>query len=408
MKLSRRLKILVIVQVVGLLYCGSLYFGWKLDPSDMQTRIRNAWAGSSHRLVVFGDDWSDTGEYRVSPPPKEYSKARDPGQGELWTEVLCKELGCDSIHNFARSLPSNLEIAIIGSLVDSDIYDNATAEGRIETLALFDFKTQVQQFLAFDKQSSRMSGRRTRQEASTFTVFFGIWDIWEYAVFSKDTAIHAINLSIDELFRNLDLLAERMGGPITVVIPRVPDVTFLPRFQSRKYQNAASFGHDQHQYVYLSTYWNTILSETALLWRNGDVFIPGLNNIIVDQIRAKQLHSSRVSDANGLGKLTPLFDDVEKPCKPLEAQSKDGEETHAGSAERCLEPDRHLFWDDMRISGPAHKLIGDEAARLLRGNISVNGYARDHANDLDLAATLFQNGGSKNLTQFELRAPPGY
>lgn len=68
-----------------------LYLVW--DQHDhLGHNIHEAWEGTAHRVVVFGDDWSDTGKYRVSPPPKADVPARDPDRGDMWTETLCREV----------------------------------------------------------------------------------------------------------------------------------------------------------------------------------------------------------------------------------------------------------------------------------------------------------------------------
>jgi hypothetical protein len=57
----------------------------------------------------------------------------------------------------------------------------------------------------------------------------------------------------------------------------------------------------------------------------------------------------------------------------------------------------------MRLSGPAHELIGNEAARLVRSNITVNHEARERA---------IQQGSTKaertQHSNFDLKFPPGY
>jgi hypothetical protein len=80
----------------------------------MQERMHKVWTPSkeklslgTHRLVVFGDDWSDNGEYRVSPPPKSTTRNRDPDRGTIWTEALCKE-----VNNRRR-------LAMIGTISDT-------------------------------------------------------------------------------------------------------------------------------------------------------------------------------------------------------------------------------------------------------------------------------------------------
>jgi hypothetical protein len=70
----------------------TVYFICLQSSLHLRTRIEEAITRSSHRLVVFGDDWSDTGAYRVAPPPKYIVRGRDPDRGALWTETLCEEV----------------------------------------------------------------------------------------------------------------------------------------------------------------------------------------------------------------------------------------------------------------------------------------------------------------------------
>jgi hypothetical protein len=68
-----------------------LYLVW-LQHDHLGHSIHEAWDGQAHRIVIFGDDWSDTGKYRVSPPSKAQAVTRDPDRGDVWTETLCKEV----------------------------------------------------------------------------------------------------------------------------------------------------------------------------------------------------------------------------------------------------------------------------------------------------------------------------
>jgi len=128
--------------------------------------VKNAWHGSGYRIVVFGDDWSDNGNYRVSPPDRSSVVARDSDRGEVWTETLCKEvskrpraregsgantlqLNCPAVENFASSLPVTANNTTVGALIDSDVY--AQARDRPGEDNVIDFKTQVQQYLAYEK-----------------------------------------------------------------------------------------------------------------------------------------------------------------------------------------------------------------------------------------------------------------
>jgi hypothetical protein len=250
-------------------------------------------------------------------------------------------MGCDFIDNFARSIPSNVEMSTVGSVVDSDVYANGTAEKHAQTLILFDFKAQVQQFMGYEKQRRLMPARFRRTGRTIFTVFFGIWDLLEYSTLEKAKAVHAIDRSIEELFHNLDLLREHVGNPIEVVIPKVVDVTFMPLFQARKNESTSGFAQTQHQSVFLWTYWNTALSQAAVHWSGGDIYMPDFNGIVMDQVRSNQLFSKHISDASGSGKQMPLFDDVERPC--LTTMAGDAE-LQAAEVEKCFEPARHLFW----------------------------------------------------------------
>lgn len=76
-----------------------LYFGWLRPLEITQDSIQRVWKGTAHRVVVFGDDWSDTGDYRVAPPPKQTTRDRDPSQGALWVEALCEEVHVPFYHD---------------------------------------------------------------------------------------------------------------------------------------------------------------------------------------------------------------------------------------------------------------------------------------------------------------------
>ena len=252
------------------------------------------------------------------------------------------QLVCDWIDNFARSVPSNVDIATVGSVVDSAIYAKATAGKRNETLALFDFGAQVEQFLNFEKQKHLMPSRVLKKDEWTvFTIFFGIWDLLEYSALERADAVHAIDRSVQHLFQKLDYLAENVEGTPRIVIPQLVDVTYLPRFQSKKNESADAFAMDQHQKIFLWTYWNSALSHAAGNWVHGDIYLPDLNGIVMNQVRAKQLYAAHVTDASGFGKQMPLFDEIEQPC--LSSKTWDSE-LRTSDVEKCFEPARHLFW----------------------------------------------------------------
>jgi hypothetical protein len=235
-----------------------------------------------------------------------------------------------------------VEIATIGSVVDSDVYAKATAGKRNETLALFDFGAQVQQFLDFEKQKRLMPSRVLKHDEWTiFTVFFGIWDLLEYSALDRADAVHAIDRSVEQMFHNLDFLAENIEGPPRIVLPQLVDLTYLPRFQMKKNESADTFAMEHHQKVFLWTYWNSAVSHAAATWSHGDIYVPDLNGIVMNLVRAKQLYAANVTDASGYGKQMPLFDEIERPC--LSSKTENGD-LQTADVEKCFDPTRHLFW----------------------------------------------------------------
>jgi hypothetical protein len=303
-----------------------------------------------------------------------------------------------------------MEFATVGSLVDSDVF---TTNERDKTLTLFDFKTQVQQFINYDQRKPIFPIFVLRREWTIFTVFFGIWDLLEYTSMEKADALHAIDRSIESLLHTLDTLAGHVGIPIKVVIPKVVDVTFLPRFQLRRNYSSGDFAHDQHQSVFLWTYWNTVLSQKAAEWGRGHLYMPDLNGIVMNEIKANQFYTRHISDAAGTGKQTPLFDEVETPCLSVMPNA---------AVEKCFDPARYLFWlvksmykrilsaqpdnrDDVRLSGSVNVLIGREAARLVRENTTVNIDARERAMQ---GTVMCQKTDAKRTSGFILKLPPEF
>ncbi|CAI6265913.1 unnamed protein product [Periconia digitata] len=350
-----------------------LYFNWVRPSAYIQDNIQRVWNRHAHRVVVFGDDWSDTGAYRVSPPPKGTTRDRDPHQGKLWTQTLCNELKCDYIDNYARSLPAKADMNTIGSLINAGILANTTGNANHEKSVLFDFETQVQQFLKYEKKGLPAALRQSNHR-TVFTVTFGIWDLLAYSSLEQDVGTKAIDRSIAELMRNLDILADHVQGSLQVVVPAVLDVTFLPRFSSRRNESTTMYAVDHHKTVYMWHYWNGVLSKAAEAWDKGDLYMPDFHNIVIDQVRDHQLYYNQLTDGDGFGTQAPLFHYVEQPCL-----SRNVTDLQAPAVEKCSEPTRHLFWDDMHLSGPAHRLIGIEAARLVHGNATFNSVAREQA-----------------------------
>lgn len=232
-----------------------------------------------------------------------------------------------------------------GALVDAGVHAEAHgAKSNDSTATSFDFKTQVEQFITYNKARRIIPQRfRTVDEWTYFTVFFGLWDLLEYSAVEKRIGMTAIEKSIEALFRELDVLAEHTIFPPKVIIPKMIDVTFLPAFQSRKKaMREAAFAEIQHQLVFLHSYWNTVLFQAASRWKNGTIYMPEPNDLIMQEVRAKQLYMRQISDAAGVGKQAPLFEYIEQPC--LASQRGSAIALRVADTQKCSAPAEHLFW----------------------------------------------------------------
>ncbi|KAE8845843.1 hypothetical protein PTNB85_01824 [Pyrenophora teres f. teres] len=338
-----------------------LYFTW-LRSNDIGTTV-HTWRGSVHRIV----------------------------------------LGCDTIDNFAHSVPDAVGGVQTGALVDAGVHAEAKgAKSNNSAVLPFDFKTQVEYFITYNKGRRIIPQRFRKMDQWTyFTVFFGLWDLLEYSGVEKRIGMAAIEKSIDALFRELDILAQHTIFPPKVIIPKMIDVTFLPVFQSRKKAlREAAFAEAQHQLVFLHSYWNTVLVQAASRWKNGTIYMPEPNELIMQEVRVQQLYMRQISDAAGVGKQAPLFEYVEQPC--LASQRSNAIALQVADIHKCSAPAKHLFWDDIQLSGPAHELIGKQAALLVRGNLSVDVQQGLRASDKGKKADIEEE------RRFKLEFPPGY
>lgn len=238
--------------------------------------------------------------------------------------------------NFARSIPTSSDNGTVGAVVDGGDHSRAMTGKSIDA-TLFDLRGQVQQFLDYDKARSQVSSQ------TVFTVFFGVWDLLEYSTLELECAMRAVDNTIAELFRQLDLLAKHELTPVDIILPRMIDVTYLPRFQSTANRTSEHFAEHQQKGVFLSAYWNSVLFRSASQWRNGEIYMPDPNAVIAEQVRARQLYPYGTTDASDAGKHMPLFEHVEQPCLILSSDSSTSD-LQAAVVEKCSDTAAHLFW----------------------------------------------------------------
>jgi hypothetical protein len=84
-----RLTKLHVIAALGI--ASILYFFWIYPTLHVKSQLVKSWTGSSRRIVVFGDSFSDTGVYLIDPPKEGDKPIRDPEAGQRWTESLCEE-----------------------------------------------------------------------------------------------------------------------------------------------------------------------------------------------------------------------------------------------------------------------------------------------------------------------------
>lgn len=103
-----RSKGLTAIIAIGL--CSIGYLTWFLPAVAVRTRLgrlfpsivvtteaHSHWNSNPRRLIVFGDSWSDDGQYPVDPLPRDQVPSREEAQGKVWTEWLCSAVSAYEI-----------------------------------------------------------------------------------------------------------------------------------------------------------------------------------------------------------------------------------------------------------------------------------------------------------------------
>jgi len=243
----------------------------------------------------------------------------------------------------------NLNINTVGSVIDLDVH-SAAMKGQCDNLSLIDFKTQVKQFFKYEEKKYRTPERlQSDDDWTLFAVFFGLWDLLECSKLETEFAMRLIDGSIAELFAQLDLLVAQSSTAVQIVMPQMIDVTFFPRFKPGKDGPDLRLAQTQHRTLFLQTYWNAVLFQRAVQWQKGGVFMPELNDLVVEHVRMKQLYSEGILDEFGSKERMLLVEEVELPCvtMPLVGNATN---LHAAAVEKCSDPAAHLFWSVTQLN----------------------------------------------------------
>jgi len=207
---------------------------------------------------------------------------------------------------------------------------------------LADLKTQVQQWLRFEKQqygTSRVS--ETERNGTIFTIWLSLWDLWYYSEKEALDAEYAVKKTMDILFEQLDVIAENWPSEMKIIMPEAIDTTFLPgwrRLRTGPYGSDQQ-GEIQRKAVILVEQWNRALDMRASRWQGRSMYIYNTNEWLLDQMREQQLFDSHLSDANGMGATQTPWSNVRSGC--MEPSKAKGD---LAGATRCSDPEKHLFW----------------------------------------------------------------
>ncbi|KAI9820701.1 MAG: hypothetical protein M1827_005070 [Pycnora praestabilis] len=298
-------------------------------------------------------------------------------QGKVWTDWLCKGLGCDRHDNFARSLPYTFENGYDGAIVDNELLNRTSVVSDSPTPErLPDLKMQVDQWIQYEEHRIFVSHeeRDFERNNTVFTVSFGVWDIWHYSLWERDASKAAVMTSMAILFEQLNILARYRPG-VKVILPTAVDPTFLPGWHRiRKDEKGRDISVEVlHNAIFLVDLWNQELKTRFSHWDRGTVHVFDTGTWFIKQIRDRQLLSMNLDfptrAASSVKKVITMngpWDEVSVPCvhhgeknHPIEAEVN-------GDVPTCETPERYLFWDDVSLGPTAHKLIGTKLSELIK------------------------------------------
>lgn len=267
---------------------------------------------------------------------------------ELYDETLTDcQIACSRHDNFARSLPPSLGSRYTNAVIDSSLLDDISNSENEGVQPLADLKTQVAQWIRFEKELSSIGDARDLERNGTiFTLWFSLWDLWYFSKGTDDEASEAVNRAMDALFEQLNVIAKHRSARVKVIMPEAIDPTFLPGWHAMR---TGPFGSDQkaddqRNAVRLVKQWNEALNERASTWERGDLYISRTNEWLLDQVREQQLMLGSMSDSNGLGTNGSPWINVHSGCVRTIKHPSPQLKTTPSRIDRCADPNKYLFW----------------------------------------------------------------
>ena len=216
--------------------------------------------------------------------------------------------------------------------------------GVIDSLAAL--QRQVQAWISFEKsQYGTPRTKEVERRGTIFAVWFSLWDLWHTSGNQSSESEEIVTKSLDDLFRQLDIIAEEWPLQPQIVLVDAVDVTFLPSWRRRRagFEATALIGEDQRYAVLLVEQWNRALNKRQQRWDKGTIYIYHASKWLLDQIRGGQLMKANLSDATGMGVKPSPWINVNSACLGQSAKSSIVAEDN-GHTRHCGDPDSFLFW----------------------------------------------------------------
>lgn len=192
-------------------------------------------------------------------------------------------------------------------------------------------------------QTVRADGKRPK----AITIFFGLWDIWQYSSLEPAMADDYVAQSVTTLFDQLSVLVRPSNSsddnPL-LIIPKVFDPTWLPSwFVERSGLNGSDrTGKQGRQAVRLTKTWNDLLEKRSSAWNSSRLVIPDFNDRIIKLMRDHRHFTVEqwATDTNATLPIPGPFDELIVPCTQYNRSSP------TSQTRTCQDPSRHLFWYD--------------------------------------------------------------
>ncbi|CAD0083979.1 unnamed protein product [Aureobasidium vineae] len=293
MKLFARLNVVVLLAISAL-----LFVAWNLRSYHPITRAKKVWSRQTTELVVFGDSWSTN---RLELPT---GRTPSLANKKLWVDTLCSE-------------------------------------------NIGDFGHQVDEYLAQDDARWQDDGEQRGLESTTiFTVFFGIWELWDFVGLPEEAVLPAVVDCIASMFAQLDRLVQAKSVSShrpTIIIPTVPDPSFFPRWinQRSSANGTDKYGQLQRHAVILTDLWNNLLHKKVAMWDKAHVVMPDFYAWMLEQMREPEIDETGLAVVSKI-RAAAKFTEVTQPCVSYTAPSSgDGIETRPFTI--CDDPSHFLF-----------------------------------------------------------------